>query len=218
MATFADMTTYMSKRLIDPSNTAVSADDVKQEINNSISYWKFRRFWFNEVTDTTTLTAQDPEIPFSGVMLVPSMQDDGFCIEYGDARYPLQKVNTPQYDANYLPNGYGLPRWYARNSTDGYQCYPVPDQDYTLRRHYLKDYEDLEEDADTNDFTVYAFRLIELWGLANLIAELRQDIPNMSEYYRTAANDEYRQLCVMNNKANSAGKLTIYSALTTTNY
>lgn len=218
MATFSEMTTYMSKRLLDPSNEAVSEDDVKQEINNSIAYWKFRRFWFNEVTDTTMLTAQDPDLPFTGVMLVPSMQDDGFCIEYGGARYPLIKVNTPQYDGNYLDQGYGLPRWYARNSTDGYQCYPVPDQNYVVRRHYLKDYEDLDADGDENDFTVYAYRLIELWGLANLISELRQDMPTMSEYYRKAADDEYRQLCVMNNKANAAGKLTVYSALTTGNY
>jgi len=217
MATFAEMVSYISKRLIDPSNTAVSADDVKQEINNAIRYWKFRRLWFNEVADTATLTAQNPDFPYPTDFLVPSIKDGGFVIEYGGIRWPITKVDMQTFDAIYLTNGYGLPRWYARNADLEYQCYPVPDQNYTVLRHYLKDYEDLEDDGDTNDFTDHAYRLICLWSLADLSMELRQDSAS-SEYYRTAAKDEYRQLCVMNDKANSAGKLTLTSTLTSSIY
>lgn len=217
MATFAEMTVYMSKRLIDPDNTAVSADDVKQEINTSIAYWKKRRFWFNEVNDTATLTAQNPDFPYPDDFLVPVIQDAGFVIEYGGIRWPLSKVDMPVYDSLFLTNGYGLPRWYARNGNEEYQCYPIPDQNYTVRRHYLKDYEDLENDGDHNDFTDYADRLIELWGIGNLFYELRQD-EESGDKFHAKAMDEYRQLQVMTNKANSSGKLVLTSTLTNTIY
>lgn len=215
MSNLGSMTTYISKRLIDTSNTAVSVPDVQEGINNSIRYWKFRRFWFNEANDTSTLTANSNAFPYPSDFLVPVMQDDGFCIEYSGIRYPLIKIEEAVYDGLYIENGLGLPRWYARTGSDEYRCYPIPNINYTVRRHYLRDYTDLVNDNDTNDFTNYASRLINLWTLADLTSELRQDDTDMGEYYRNAAMDEWRQLRVMTNKANSAGKVTLYSDLMT---
>lgn len=212
MSTFGEMVTYVSKRLIDPSNTAVSAEDIEQSINESIDYWKKRRFWFNEVNDTDVLTQHDPDIPVTDTFLVPAFEDDGFCIEYGGTRYPLVKVTQQAYDARYLSNGYGLPEIYTRSGDGTYQCYPIPDQAYVFRKHYLKDYEALDGDDDTNDFTNHASRLINLWTTANLITELRQDV-EAGNYYREATQNEYRQIRVLNDKMNGTGKLTIYSQL-----
>ncbi len=212
MSTFGEMTTYVAKRIIDPNGTAVDTSDVQQAINQSIEYWKFRRFWFNEVADQATLTARDPSFPYPTNFLVPATDDDGFYIEYGNVRYPLTKISQAIYDSLYLSNGFGLPRWYARIADTKYQCYFIPDQNYTVGRHYLKDYTALSADSDTNDFTNNASRLINLWALANLITELRQDTA-MGDYYRTAAQNEYRNLRVMTDKSNAAGKLTIYSTL-----
>lgn len=212
MSTFGQMTTYVSKRLIDPSNTAVDTSDVQDAINQSIAYWKFRRFWFNEISDSAVLTAQNASFPYPTNFLVPATDDDGFNIQYGNVRYPLSKISQPQYDSLYLSNEYGLPKWYARLGSTEYQCYPIPDQAYTVNRHYLKDYVDLSLTTDTNDFTTFASRLINLWALGNLVTELRQDT-SMGDYYRSAAQDEYRNLRVLTNKKNAAGKLTIYSML-----
>jgi hypothetical protein len=212
MSTFGEMQSYVSKRLLDPNNISVSSSDVAQAINDAISYWKFRRFWFNEVSDTATMTAQDPSFPYPSDFLVPATKDDGFNIHYSAMRYPLAKITQQQYDGLFLTNGYGIPRWYARIGNEEYKCYPIPDQAYTVGRHYLKDYDALVNTSDTNDFTENADRLINLWALANLSAELRQD-DKMEAYYRQAANDEYRNLRVMTNKANGTGKLTIYSNL-----
>lgn len=210
---FGAMTSYVSKRLIDPNNTAVDATDVEEGINQAIQYWKFRRFWFNEVQDTATLTAHSDLFPYPDDFLVPSMDDDGFYIEYGGMRYPLVKTTMSVLDAMYLSNGYGIPRWYARDdSAQQYKCYPLPDQNYTVGRHYLKNYGDLSGNMDSNDFSANASRLINLWALGNLITELRQDT-EMGNYYRAAAQDEWRQLRVMGDKANGSGKLTIYSQL-----
>lgn len=212
MANFGQMAAYIAKRLIDPQGVAVSYDDIKESINDAIRYWKFRRFWFNEVIDTATLTAQSGSFPYPANFLVPSTGDDGFYIQYGNIRYPLSKIAQQVYDGIFLSNGYGLPRWYARDASLQYQCYPLPDQNYVVGRHYLKDYPDLAVDSDTNDFTTNASRLINLWALSNLVTELRQDV-DMGNYYRDATDNEYRQLGVLTAKANGTGKLTLYSDL-----
>lgn len=212
MATLLEMRVYISKRLIDVNNVAVSTSDVDGAINDAIKYWKFRRFWFNEAYDTATLTAQDPSFPYPDDFLVPALDDDGFNIQYSAMRYPLMKISEAQYDGLFLSNGYGIPRWYARMGDDEYKCYPIPDQAYTVGRHYLRNYDALSADGDTNDFTDNADRLIELWSLANLSGELRQD-DKMEAYYRQASADEYRNLRVMSDKVNGTGKLTLQSKL-----
>lgn len=212
MATFGDMTTYVAKRLIDPNGTAVAASDVHDALNDSIAYWKFRRFWFNEVADSATLTIQNAAFPYPSNFLMPSTDDDGFNIEYGGVRYPLTKVTQQVYDSLYLSNGYGLPRWYARMANSEYQCYPIPNVAYTVNRRYLSDFPALVNDADTNVFTINAARLIELWALGNLVTELRQDT-TMGDYYRAASQNEYRNLRVRTDKENGTGKLTLFSNL-----
>lgn len=210
---FGQLTTYVSKRLIDPNNTAVAVSDVQQAINQSIDYWKFRRFWFNEAAETVTLVAMNPTIPLPANILCPSIQDDGFNILYGGVKYPLVKVDIPTMDSLYLSNGYGLPRWYARMANLEYQVYPIPDQNYVTDLYQLNDYPDLVSNSDTNDFTENADRLVPLWALANLVSELRQDTPGTGDYYRQAAQDEYRNLRVLTNKKNASGKLQVYSQL-----
>jgi hypothetical protein len=216
MATFAELKQQVSLRLIDPNNESVSAASVGLAINDAIAYWKFRRFWFNEVRDTGTIAYQTSVIPLPSDFLVPTKDDAAFSINYSNLRYPLTKITAQQFDALFLTNGYGLPVWYARTKLDGgleqYQVYPIADRDYEVLRDYLKNYVALSADSDTNDFTAYAPRLITLWSLANLSAELRQD-DKMEAYYRRASQDEYRQLQVMSDKSNSSGSIAIHSAL-----
>lgn len=211
MATFGELQTQVSKRLLDPNNEAVSLSDVASSINEAIAYWKFKRFWFNEVFDTATLTAQDGVIPLGAEFLVPSTEDDGFVIEYSGIRYPLTKISQPSYDSIWLQNGYGLPSAYARVGQE-YLAYPLPDQAYTVRRHYLKEYQNLSSDTDTNDFTGYAPVLIRNWSLADLTAEFRQD-DKMESYFRTRALKEYENLQTMSRKSNATGRILINSNL-----
>jgi hypothetical protein len=210
---FSDIITAVSKRLIDPLNTAVDVSDVKSAINEAVGYWKIRRFWFNEVSDTATLTAQDPNFPFpTASCLLPAFGSDGFYIIYSNLRYPLLKVTNQQFDQAYLSNGYGIPRWYARIGDVGYQCYPIPDKDYTLGRHYLKEYPELVDDGDTNDFTDNASRLLMLRALETLTMELRQDA-TMAAYYRDQGQAEYQNMLLRTTKQNASGSLSIASML-----
>lgn len=211
MSTFAEMKTAVSERLLDPNNTSVSSANVGRAINDAIRYWKFRRFWFNQEFVSDNLTTGDTTIPLPADFLVEVPMNDGFVIEYSGMRYPLIKKNTRDYDNVYLTNGNGLPQIYT-NRSGVYQVYYIPDQDYDIRIFYLKEYADLVLDADTNDFTEKATRLIELWALANLHAEFRQD-EKMEQYYRAASNDEFKNLGVFTAKAQSPGYLTIHSYL-----
>lgn len=211
MSTFGEIQTKVSARLLDANNTAVSTSDVDAAINDSINYWKYRRFGFNSEVDYAAMTAQNAVIPLPSDFLVPFTDDDGFAIEYGQVRYPLVKLTTQQYDALYVANGYGLPRWYARIG-DNYEVYPMPDQNYQVRRNYLKNYTPLTSAGQTNDFTDNASRLLVLWTCANLIAEFRQD-EKMEAYFRSGANDEYKNLRVLSDKENGTGKLSLESTL-----
>lgn len=211
MATFQAMKQYISARLLDPNNTSVSDADVGAAINDAIRYWKTRRFWFNTASEDLTLTQGDPLMPLPDDFLVELPMNDGFVIAYGEMRWPLTKKNPRDYDDVYLEAGNGLPYIYTVKAGD-YFCYYIPDQNYTLRVYYLRQYEDLSSNNDTNDFTDLATRLIELWSLANLMAEFRQD-QNMETYYRAAANDEFTNLGVMNSRVNAPGHVTIHSYL-----
>jgi hypothetical protein len=211
MATFQQIQQSVSKRLLDANNTAISVADVAASINDAIRYWKTRRFWFNEEYYTGTLVAQDATIPLPSDFLVTATDYDGFVIHYSSMRYPLTKITQQQYDGIFLDNGFGLPYCYARMGQD-YQVYFSPDRDYEFVAHYLKDYVDLVDPNETNDFTDYADRLITLWTCANMSAEFRQD-DKMEGYYRKAAEDEYRQLGVRTAKSNASGRLTIRSTL-----
>lgn len=211
MATFGALQTAVSKRLLDASNTAVSASDVASAINETIAYWKFRRFWFNEIQDQVTLTAQDAVIPYTGAILVWNSENGSANIEYSNMRYQLTKINQQDYNNLWLGNGYGIPQYYARVGQH-YVMYPLPDRNYTLNRTYLKEYDALVDASDTNDFTNYAERLVRLWTVADLIAEFRQD-EKMESYFRNSANDAYRQLSVMSDKSDGSGSLSLNSAL-----
>lgn len=211
MATFGQMQTYVSARLLDPNNTAVPAASVAAAINDAQRYWKTRRFWFNTASTDLILTQGDPLIPLPDDFLVELPMNDGFVIAYGSMRWPLIKKNPREYDDVYLTGGYGLPEIYTVKAGD-YFCYFIPDQNYTIRVYYLKQYDDMESADDTNEFTDNAERLLELWALANLSDELRQD-DKMGNYYRAAAQDEYKNLGIFNMKVNSPGHISTHSYL-----
>lgn len=213
MATFGELQLAVSKRLIDPSNTAVGLPDVAASLNDAIRYWKFRNLGFNVVSNpgSLTLTQYNGTVPSFSDYLVPASETDGFFIYYSQMRYPLTKVSKSIADGIYMDNGYGMPQVYSFEN-GSFQVYPLPDRAYQIGGNYLRDYADLVNTTDSNDFTVYAPRLIELWCLSELIMELRQD-PNMATYYAQKAQDEYRNLRVLADKQQGSGRLTLSSLL-----
>lgn len=213
MATFAQMKQWVSKRLLDPNGTAVSSDDVGDLINEALEYWKNERFKFNEITDLTTLTQNNPAIPLPDDWLCPSI-DSCFIIEYSGIRYPLQKISSTQYNAFYLSNGVGQPWYFAREASEEYQVYPIPDRDYILRCFYLRDYAPFSADDDSNDFSVYARNLLQYTAAAYGSRDFRQDLTMYQSFWAQAVLEE-QNLLATTRKDNATGAATIYSMLNT---
>ena len=63
MATFGEMQSAVSKRLLDSANLAASALDVASALNDAVRYWKNTRLWFNEGVSSQTMVANDATIP-----------------------------------------------------------------------------------------------------------------------------------------------------------
>ena len=212
MATLSDIQTWVSKRLLDPNNTSVSSEDVVEMINQAIAFWKKRRFWFNEMTTTVTLTQSNNFIPLPADYYIPSLDDGAFVIEYSGIRYPLAKLSELTYNNYYLSNGIGQPDFYSKQASDGYVVYPIPDQNYTLRCFYLREYDDLSADDDSNDWTTVAQDLIKYQALSYGMNDFRQDV-TMADRYEARANQEYQNLLLRTRKENSTGSLTLNSSL-----
>lgn len=210
MPTFGQLKTLVSQKLLDPNNTAVSATDVGNAINDAIKFWKFRRLWFNVVSDTATLTEHDPVIPLPSNFLV-EIVDNPFRIAYSTMRYDMQKRDPNVFDDWFLTNGYGIPQIYT-NKAGIYYCYPIPDRDYTLLRYYLKDYDELTTDDQTNDFTDHADKLILYDALSRLYAENRQD-DKMEAYYSARGEDEFTRLTTFTALKEAPEDLTLDSYL-----
>ncbi len=211
MATFAQMRTWVSKRLQDPNNTAVSSDDVGDLINQAQNYWKNVRFNFNERVVVDVLTESDPTIPLPVDWLVPAT-DDAFVIDYSGIRYVLKKLVEPMYNAIYLSNGIGQPWWYSKQADEGYLVYPNPDRNYDIRMFYLKNYDDFSADGDTNDFSTYGVNLLQYTAAAYGMRDFRQDL-NMYQAFMDRALDEEQNLLVTTRKENATGSLVTYSTL-----
>ncbi len=213
MATYLQMKTWVSKRLQDPNNTAVSISDVGDLLNEALNYWKNERFYFNEITDTTTLPQGVTTIPLPTDWLCPSI-NDSFVIEYSGIRYPLKKISEAMYNAFYLSNGVGQPLYFARQASDEYQVYPIPDRDYTLRRFYIKNYTDFSADGDSNDFSTKAANLLQYTAAAYGSKDFRQDMVMYQSFWAQALIEE-ENLLATTRKDNATGSMTIYSMLNT---
>src|SRR3990167_1567102 len=214
MATLGTLITAVTKKLLDTSNTIVSTADVADNINAAINYYKFYRFWFNESEATITLTEGSGDITLPSGFLIDITNDESFTIVYNSVRYPLVKLDSAMFNIENTA-GEGMPYCYTfRNNS--YECYYLPDQNYTAECRYLKDYDafqtDGTENALSNDFTAYAERLIMYNALSRLHGELRQD-EKMEDYYSARADDELKNLQRRTQMQVASGRLTVESII-----
>ena len=207
MSTFAELKAKTSRKLIDPNGTAVSAANVGDAINDAIKFWKYKRFWFNEDTATTTLVIGSATIPNFPTDFLFEDEENGFVIPYNQISYTLKKKHPKVFDNISIQNALGLPFIYTwRNGV--YSVYFNPNIAYTLNIYYIKNYVDLVNDADFNDFTVYADQMILYEALSHLNGEDRQDT-TMGDSYFAKANREFQNLNARSLKQTATGSLTV---------
>jgi hypothetical protein len=209
MATLGELQTSIAARVLDVNNTAVSLAQITSALNDAIRTWKLERYWFNTKTDNVTLTTD------SAVLTPPSdflieLPKSGFTIDYGNTKWPLMKISPLEYSESDNQSN-GLPRVYEWVGGI-YSVYYIPDQDYTVICRYIKDYDNLVNTSDTNDFTVNATDLITYDALAKLHGELRQD-EKMESYYSARAENEHKLLTKFTSKNTGSGRLSVETIL-----
>lgn len=207
MPTFAELKSKASRRLLDASNTAVTDAEVGTALNDAISYWKWKPFWFNQKEASFSLVANNAEVTNFPTDFLAPVKPGAFIIRYGQVNWDVALVNSQQYDDEFTENGTGLP-YIITPRNDSWFVYFIPDQAYTMKVRYFQDYTDLSADSDTNDFTTYADQLILYDALSRLQAELRQG-PEMETYYTARTQDEYKHLLSQTHNRFSTGRLDI---------
>lgn len=210
MATFGGLATKASTRLKDADNTAVSASDVRDVINDAIQHWSKDRFWFNEFEETVTLTQDNPVLTLTTNTPLYLFQTDGVVIDFAQTRWLLKKVSSAEYD-RMNTEGRGLPfAWTERNNQ--FEVYWYPDTDYTAIVRGIKAYARFATDgsADTseNDFTTQAADLILYEALSRLFGEFRQD-EKMEAYYQARTRNEYQSLKAQTRRDKATGRINV---------
>jgi hypothetical protein len=162
MATFGQIQADIATKLVRTDLT----DQIKAGINEAIGYYKESHLWFNEATTTITLNVGDPLVPNIPDDFLYEIMPDGLVINYSNVNYPLTKKTPLEYDLMNL-QGIGLPAYYT-NKVDNLYVYFYPDQAYDLTLYYVKNYDDLVNSGDSNDWTTYAQRLITAKTMADL--------------------------------------------------
>lgn len=208
MATFGELVTEASLKIVDTSNTAVSSVNVANSLNDAIKFWKRKRFWFNETVSTLTLSEGVGTVQLPSDFLIENPRN-ALTVLYNSVKYDVMKLNPQDFDAGDA-TGTGMPYLYTYRGRV-MEVYYIPDQDYTAYLRYQKDYDAFATDGSaantSNDFTTYADRLILYDALSRLMAENRQD--DRAEYYATRAQVEYQNLLNETNRHNSTGSNAI---------
>ncbi len=200
----------IGKRLQDTSFRSISSADVDDVINQSLKYYKFRRFWFNDAEQDITLTQGVGVVPNIPADLLQEIPEGGLTIFYGNIYYPLEKRSSQVFDSENV-SAIGLPYIYTYRAQQ-YEVYFLPNIDYTLKLRYLKDYDDLSADADTNDFLKFADMMIYYNALSRIYGEYKQD-PKMETYYTGRASDEETNVGRRSSSLTGTGSLVLNSNL-----
>ena len=210
MATLGSLRGLIAERLQDPNFQSISASSVNAVINDSLRFYKFRRYWFNETEADLTCTTNNPVLSPLPSNFLNVLLRGGLAVYYSNSVYSLSKIDTERYD-NMNTNNLGLPAFYTyRNNR--IELYPYPNLNYSVKLRYIKDYPDLVNDVDSNDFTEIADRVILYDALSRIYAEYKQD-PNMEEYYSNRAVNEEANILKRSSALSGSGTLAIETQL-----
>lgn len=206
MATLAGIRDLVLAKLADGGGSiqAPTAAQVDAQINSTIQYYGSNTWWFSEAQATGVLADGDATIP------IPAdfdsfMQQDAITIQQNNVNYPLQQITPLQYDCMYV-GGTGMPRFFVY--MDGIiKLYFPANGVYSYFLNYIRNYPDLVDDADENDFTVNCPRMVEYKTLADCYRDYRADMTT-ADYYDKKANDEFVNSKRQTYKRMASGNLT----------
>lgn len=191
MASLSEIRTRILSKLDDGSIQRPTPSEVDAQINSTIDYYENNSFWFNQEIATLSTTIGNPVLANIPTDFKSIIEPNGLVIEDGNVKYPLVHINALEYDTLDV-GASGRPWWYTYRNGQ-FELYYIPSAVYTVYLFYRKSYADLVNDADSNDFTNFADRLIEYRTLADLLLDYREDLER-GALYQQRALDEFRQI------------------------
>lgn len=212
MATLKQIRDRVARKSQDADFSALSASVVDSEINRAIRFYQNKQFWFNEDKTDITLTAGNNVIPNIPADLISELQVNGLTLIDNQVKIDLKKIATNLFMERDFDQT-GRPYCYTYRNQE-YLLLPTPQEAYTLEFRWLKLYDDLVNDGDTNDFTDNAEDLIMLHTLKNIYAEDKEDTER-GMYYQNLEDVEFAALQTRNDHKLATGDLTISPILTT---
>jgi hypothetical protein len=140
---------------------------VTKFINQGIRFYEKENFWFTEDIATESTIANTETYAITGIAtnikdiirVEITVNNDTYDLIKRDINY-IRNKNTPT-------NTTGRPTDYCLFDGDMYLS-PIPDNVYVLKFYYRKDYPDLVNSTDTNDYLDYAEDLIEMYAEGRL--------------------------------------------------
>lgn len=213
MATLAQIRAVVSRKTQDPDNTARSASVVDAEINRAIRYYSNKRFWFNEdVEDLTTVADTQTVTPSSNIS---HLSTNAFLLIDAQVKIDLEYLQPADFFERDQDQT-GRPYYFTMRD-NVYYLLPTPQQAYTIKFRYLKQYADLASDSDTNDFTNNAQDLIALHAIKNIYAE-DKEAPDLAATYQQLEDLEFKALQNRNGMRLASGYVSNTTILQETYY
>lgn len=204
MPTFGELTTKIQNK----TELNFNSTQVGEAINDAVSYYSSKEFWFNEDQATMTCTTGNPLLTTGFPADFYALREPNAVVllnSGGQVKYLIQKLTGMEYDAM-DQQAQGVPQFYLYRDGNLY-LYPYPDDTYTVYLNYTKGYAVMTDSADTNDFTEYADRLIQANAIANLYRDYRHS-PQDAAIYDQVAKDELRQILQQTDQRLVTGRLT----------
>lgn len=207
MSDFIAMKTRIAREMKRGEITATT-QAVEDAILDAIKHWETKRFWFNEIADTSKSTAtsvRTVDISSTNIWSIDQIK-----VTIGNRDYPITKKSYAWIDAIDQGQWEGYPYHWAWYEKDTLRFYPIPNAVYVLRISGVRRLKPvLAADADTNEWMVEAEEIIRNYAKGLLFTdELRA--PKLGDLYYSRAQEKYHPLKVETNVRASAGIVATY--------
>jgi hypothetical protein len=190
------------------STSAAAEADVVAAINDAVEYYQREELWFREATASFNLVAGNSNL--SSHASFPAdfwflRGDAPIVITQNNMIYPLCKLSVSDFD-NISSGSSGRPAYY-RELSSTIEIYPLPDSTYNCEIRYIKKYDALSTDGQSNDWLVYAPQLIEARALSRLFLTRGHDGEKMHLFWKEQEIEQARALRVTHNRRVATGNL-----------
>lgn len=178
-----------------------TAVQIRAKINDAIRFHKRKRFWFNTVSETLTLTADSPTVPATSVTKLYELTPAGLAVVVNDIKYTLTKITAEDYDAMDFGSS-GIPCVYTEKEGT-LVVYPYPQEAYSLVIRFVRDITDFTtatdaDDSTSNVWTTNAELLVKDTALMYIYASIKRDQKGMAQIYTAKVVDDLKELRAIN--------------------